>query len=93
MASAHHEINLIVEWLLLCYEAHKLEKEREARTAQTCPKCGNKMVNLGFSGERLGWKISILHACDDCKVIKKTIEDDGAPIPFGGRNLKEYEFL
>ena len=91
--SGHNDINLIVEWLMVNYEIHKLKKEREARTAQICPKCGNKMVNLGFSGERLGWKIAIFHACDDCKVIKKTLEDDDTPKPFGGRNLKEYKFL
>ena len=96
MTSAHREINLIVEWLLHCYDVSKLRKEHKALTAQTCPKCGNKMVNLGLNGVRYHTdpvKREIWHACDNCKVIKETIEDDGAPIPFGGRNLKEYKFL
>ena len=94
--SVHNEIRLIVDWLLLCYEISKLRKEHEVRTAQTCPKCGKEMVNLGHSGVVYPTdpvKREVMHACDDCKVIKSTIEQDKHVPPFGGRNLKEYEFL
>lgn len=63
---------------------------------QICPKCGNKMVNLGRSGAVYlcdPVKREILHACDECKVMKTTTEQDKYVPPFGGRNLKEYEFL
>ncbi len=63
---------------------------------EKCPKCGKEMVNLGHSGVVYTCypaKREILHACDDCKVIKSTIEQDKHVPPFGGRNLKGYKFL
>ena len=81
----------LAEWVLWMYANHRGKFEKIMY--EKCPKCGKAMVRLGFSGERFGLKIAIWHACDDCKVITKTIEDDGTPKPFGGRNLKEYEFL
>lgn len=91
--SGHNEIHLIVDWLLLCYETSKLRKEHEVRTAQTCPKCGKGMVNLGFTGTRPDYKVYVLHVCDDCKVAVSKLEDDPTIGCFSGRNLKEYEFL
>jgi predicted amidophosphoribosyltransferase len=64
---------------------------------QICPKCGKEMVEIGFI---IGFvlavyppKPNLLYACDACKVIKSTIEQDKYARQFGGRNLKEYEFL
>lgn len=40
-------------------------------------------------------KLNMIYACDGCKVIRTTTKDNQVPIDeqFGGRNLKEYEFL
>ena len=79
---------------LWMYANHK--EKLEKIMSEKCPKCGKEMVNMGRSGAVYlcePVKRKILHACDNCKVVVTTIEQDEYVPPFGGRNLKEYEFL